>query len=143
MLFSGSAKTEVTSERQHATKLLFVCSRNRKRSLTAEKLMEGVPGYEARSAGTQPGARIVVTEGHIGWADIVFVMEKSHLAKLRSRFPEALVGKQIIALHIPDDYEFMQPELLDELRARLDSFVVFLTRAGLTSEDRVFQRPTG
>lgn len=109
----------------HATKLLFVCSRNRKRSLTAEKLMEGVPGYEARSAGTQPGARIVVTEGHIGWADLVFVMEKSHHAKLRARFSEALEGRQVVTLHIPDDYEFMQPELLDELRARLDSYVDF------------------
>ena len=109
----------------HATKLLFVCSRNRKRSLTAEKLMEGVPGYEARSAGTQPGARIVITEGHIGWADLVFVMEKSHLAKLRARFSEALEGRQVVTLHIPDDYEFMQPELLDELRARLDSYEDF------------------
>ena len=109
----------------HATKLLFVCSRNRKRSLTAEKLMVGVPGYEARSAGTQPGARIVITEGHIGWADLVFVMEKSHLAKLRARFSEALEGRQVVTLHIPDDYEFMQPELLDELRARLDSYVDF------------------
>lgn len=81
--------------------------------------MDGVPDYEARSAGTQPGARIVVTEGHVGWADIVFVMEKSHLAKLRARFPEALESKRVIVLHIPDDYEFMQPELLDELRARL------------------------
>ena len=78
----------------HATKLLFVCSRNRKRSLTAEKLMEGVPGYEARSVGTQPSARIVVTEGHIGWADIIFTMEKSHLAKLRARFSDALDGKR-------------------------------------------------
>ena len=89
------------------------------RSLTAEKLLDGLPGYEVRSAGTQPGARIVVTEGHIGWADIIFVMEKSHLAKLRSRFPEALDGKKIVTLHIPDDYEFMQPDLLDELRAKL------------------------
>ena len=108
------------SRRQaHATKLLFVCSRNRLRSLTAEKLMESVPGCEARSAGTQPGARIVVTEGHIGWADVIFVMEKSHLAKLRARFPEALAGKKVVTLHIPDDYDFMQPELVDELRARL------------------------
>ena len=81
--------------------------------------MEGVPGYEARSAGTQPGARIVVTAGHLGWADIVFVMEKAHLAKLRARFPEALDGKKIVTLHIADDYEFMQPELLDELEAKL------------------------
>ncbi len=109
----------MSDDRAHATKLLFVCSRNRKRSLTAEKMWEGVPGYKARSAGTQPGARIVVTEGHIGWADIIFAMEKSHVAKLRDRFPEALEGKRLIALHIPDDYEFMQPELVDELRAKL------------------------
>jgi predicted protein tyrosine phosphatase len=112
-------KGGVSGPRSHATKLLFVCSRNRKRSLTAEKLMEGVPGYDARSAGTQPGARIVVTAGHIGWADIVFAMEKSHLAKLRARFPEALDGRQVVVLHIRDDYEFMQPELVDELRSRL------------------------
>ena len=87
--------------------------------------MEGVPGYEARSAGTQPGARIVVTEGHIGWADIVFVMEKSHLAKLRARFPEALDGKRVVTLALPDDYEFMQPELLDELRAKLAQHIEF------------------
>ncbi len=34
--------------------------------------------YQVRSVGTQPEARIVVTEGHIGWADEIFVMEKSH-----------------------------------------------------------------
>ena len=115
----------MSRDRTHATKLLFVCSRNRKRSLTAEKLMEGVPGYEARSAGTQPGARIVVTEGHVGWADIVFVMEKSHLAKLRARFPETMDGKRVVTLHIPDDYEFMQPELLEELEAKLALYVEF------------------
>ena len=54
--------------------------------------MEGLPGYEARSVGTQPEARIVVTEGHIGWADIIFVMEKSHLNRLWRKFPEALDG---------------------------------------------------
>ena len=120
----------MSREKQHATKLLFVCSRNRKRSLTAEKRMENVPGYEARSAGTQPGARIVVTEGHLGWADIIFVMEKSHLAKLRERFPAVLDGKRVIALHIPDDYEFMQPELLDELEAKLAQHLDFDSQTG-------------
>ena len=47
-------------------KLLFICSRNRFRSLTAEQVFSGLPGYEVRSAGTQPGARIVVTEGMLG-----------------------------------------------------------------------------
>ena len=102
-----------------ATKLLFVCSRNRMRSLTAEKIFSGIAGYEVRSAGTQPQARIVVTEGHIRWADIIFVMEKSHLNRLQQDFPGALDGKRIIALHIPDEYQFMQPELIDELETQV------------------------
>ena len=102
-----------------ATKLLFVCSRNRMRSLTAEKIFSGIPGYEVRSAGTQPLARIVITEGHIRWADIIFVMEKSHLNRLRQDFPCALDGKRVIALHIPDEYQFMQPELIEELETQV------------------------
>ena len=48
----------------HPRKLLFVCSRNRLRSLTAEKLFEGFPLYQVQSVGTLPEALIVVTEGH-------------------------------------------------------------------------------
>jgi predicted protein tyrosine phosphatase len=106
-------------------KLLFICSRNRLRSLTAEKMFEGMAGYQVRSAGTQPEARILVTEGHVGWADIIFVMEKSHLDRLRRKFPEAIAEKQIVTLHIPDDYEFMQPELIDELRTKLAEYVTW------------------
>ena len=63
------------------TKLLFICSRNEIRSLTAERMFSGSPQFQARSAGTQPQARVRVTEGLIGWADIVFAMEKSHVSK--------------------------------------------------------------
>jgi predicted protein tyrosine phosphatase len=107
----------------HATKLLFICSRNKIRSLTAEKLMEGVPGYRVASAGTQPGARVVVTSGQIRWADLIFCMEKSHLQKIRARFSEALEGKQVITLHIPDEYQFMAEELIDELRSKLAAHI--------------------
>ena len=110
---------------EYPIKILFICSRNRIRSLTAETILEGVSGYEARSAGTQPEARIVVTKGHIGWADIVFVMEKSHLAKLRRKFKEELIGKRVVTLHIPDDYMFMQQELVDELHAKLAEYIQF------------------
>ena len=37
----------------------------------------------------------------------------------KAKFPDALDGKRVVCLHIPDDYEFMQPDLLDELRAKL------------------------
>ena len=104
-------------------KLLFICSRNKIRSLTAEKIFGGRPDCQVRSAGTQPGARIVVTEGHLGWADVIFCMEKSHVNRLRDRFWEALEQKEIICLHIPDDYEFMQSELVDELIAKVSPYL--------------------
>ena len=109
----------MNSNSQQPIKLLFVCSRNQIRSLTAEKLFHGIPGFQVRSVGTQPEARIVVNEGHIGWSDIIFVMEKSHLRRLRLKFPEALAGKSVITLLVPDDFEYMQPELVDELTTKI------------------------
>ena len=49
--------TEIPAEPQ---KLLFICSQNKWRSLTAERLFDGHAHYEARSAGTKPGARVRV-----------------------------------------------------------------------------------
>ena len=98
-------------------KLLFVCSRNRWRSPTAERLFDGVNGCRARSAGTEDAARVRVTAGHIGWADRIYVMEKKHARRLHERFGDALVDKPVVCLHIADDYEFMQPELLTLLEA--------------------------
>ena len=104
--------------------LLFVCSRNRRRSLTAEDELRGSNEFQVRSAGTQPGARVVLSAGLIGWADTVFFMEKSHLNRARLRFAEELQGKKIVTLHIPDDYEYGQRELIEELRHKTrDHFV--------------------
>ena len=58
-----------------------------------------------------------MTAGHLSWADLIFVMEKKHLRRLQDKFPEEIVEKKIICLHIADDYEFMQPELVDLLEA--------------------------
>ena len=106
-----------------AQKLLFVCSQNRLRSLTAEHMYRGFLDYAAKSAGTSPKARIRVNEGHIGWADIIFVMEKKHSRLLAEKFGEALKGKSIICLHIPDIYSYMEPALIEELRSRLNPYV--------------------
>jgi predicted protein tyrosine phosphatase len=108
---------------KYPTKVLFVCSQNRIRSLTAEGIFGGLDGFQVRSAGTQPNARIVVTKGQIGWADIIFTMEKSHSNLLRQKFDAALDGKRIITLHIPDEYQFMQPELIDELKIKVGQHI--------------------
>ncbi len=52
-------------------------------------------------------------------------MEKSHVSKLRTRFPEALAEKRVVVLHIRDEYEFMDPALLDELRSKLAAYISF------------------
>ena len=100
-------------------KVLFICSRNRWRSLTAEKIFDGVDGIAARSAGTEPNARIKVTAGHVSWATVIFVMEKKHLRRLQAKFPQEIAEKKVICLHIADDYQFMQPELVDILEASI------------------------
>ena len=51
--------------------LLFLCCQNKRRSLTAEKIFNGYNGHKARSAGTEANARIKVTPGLLGWADIL------------------------------------------------------------------------
>ncbi len=104
-------------------RLLFVCSRNRWRSPTAEKLCAGRPGCEARSAGTEPSARVRVNTGHLQWADRIFCMEHRHVQRLRELFPDALAGKQVICLDIPDDYGFMDPELVELLDAALAEYL--------------------
>ncbi|MEG5032496.1 methyltransferase domain-containing protein [Microcoleus sp. AT3-D2] len=105
------------------TKILFVCSQNKWRSLTAEKICQKVSGYSVRSAGTEKGARIRVTEGLVGWADWIFVMEKKHGDRLRSKFPESLEGKKVICLQIPDNYQYMEPELVEILQAKLNPYM--------------------
>ena len=104
-------------------KLLFICSRNKWRSFTAEKIFNGVNGYDVRSAGTEANARIKVTEGHIGWADIIFVMEKKHLRRLKDRFNYMLDNKKIICLDITDDYGFMDEELIELLKCRVSEYI--------------------
>ncbi|MBP1994099.1 low molecular weight protein tyrosine phosphatase family protein [Paenibacillus eucommiae] len=104
-------------------KLLFVCSRNKWRSLTAEKIFHGVNGYDVRSAGTEDHARIKVTGGHIGWANLIFVMERKHSRRLQEKFGPELIGKRVICLDIPDDYMFMDEELIETLKSRVAEYI--------------------
>lgn len=100
-----------------------MCSRNRWRSPTAAALCRGVPGCQARSAGTEPGARVRVSEKLLAWADLVCCMERRHVQRLRERFGALLDDKQIICLDVPDDYPFMDPELVHLLETALSEYV--------------------
>jgi predicted protein tyrosine phosphatase len=99
--------------------LLFVCSRNQWRSPTAATLFADSDRYIAKSAGTSDSARIKITPGLINWADRIFVMEKRHAAIIQRNYPDLIVDKSIVVLHISDDYQYLDPELIDILESRL------------------------
>jgi predicted protein tyrosine phosphatase len=98
---------------------LFVCSRNRLRSPTAEQVFAGRPSVETDSAGLALDAETVLSSDQVDWADVIFVMEKAHRSKLAQRFKAYLNGKKIVCLDIPDNYEFMQPELVALLEKKV------------------------
>lgn len=100
-------------------RLLFICSRNRLRSPTAERVFMAYPGVEAASAGLAPDAEEQLTSEHLDEADLIFVMERVHQVRLKRRFASHLKGKKIVCLDIPDDYGYMQPELVALLEARV------------------------
>ena len=103
--------------------LLFICSKNRWRSPTAEKVFSDRPGIATRSAGTSTGAVRQVNAKDLKWANIVFVMENKHKQRLKSDFPGETKYKKIVVLDIPDDYKFMAPELIVELENSVDAFL--------------------
>ncbi|MEK3916803.1 low molecular weight protein tyrosine phosphatase family protein [Paenibacillus sp. FSL H7-0331] len=103
--------------------ILFICSKNKWRSLTAEQIFNGRNGHEVKSAGTEEKARIRVTEGHIGWADLIFVMEKKHLRRLKDKFSIEISQKRVICLDILDDFNFMDQDLIEILESRVQEYI--------------------
>lgn len=96
------------------TRLLFLCSRNRRRSPTAEQVCGAWPGVEAWSAGTSPDAEEVLSLDHLLWADVVYAMEDRHrkaAEKLMSALPKA-ERRPVRCLGIRDEYEFMEEALV-------------------------------
>lgn len=102
--------------------LLFICSRNQWRSPTAEKIFKQ-KGFSARSAGTSPNARNSISISDVKWADIIFVMEKKHKNRIIAKFTRLVEHKPIHILDIPDDYKFMDLELISHLEDAVEPFL--------------------
>ncbi len=104
-------------------KVLFICSQNRLRSPTAEQVFADWPGVETASAGLNNDAENPLTPELLTWADLVFVMERAHRDKLSSRFRAHLGRQRIVCLDIPDEYDYMDPELSALLRAKVPRYL--------------------
>jgi predicted protein tyrosine phosphatase len=47
-------------------------------------------------------------------------MERTHLAKLRARFQQQIGSRRTVCLGIRDRFEFMDPELVAILKAKVE-----------------------
>jgi len=103
--------------------VLFVCSQNKLRSPTAEQIFADWPGIETSSAGTNNDAENPLSDELVEWADIIFVMERAHTTKLQSRYRAAMKSARLVCLDIPDDYQFMDPRLVELLKVKVPRYL--------------------
>lgn len=97
-------------------RVLFVCSRARRRSATAEAIFADAPDIEAMAAGTASDADMPVDADAVQWAETICCMESVHRRRLQDRFGSLLRDKRVVVLNTPDRYEAMAPELIERLR---------------------------
>lgn len=103
--------------------ILFICSRNQWRSPTAEKVWRNRNGLSTRSAGTSRNAKRKVSVSDIRWADVIMVMEQKHKDRLTAEFTRLIKNKLLYILEIPDDYKFMDPELVEHFEVAIPALL--------------------
>jgi predicted protein tyrosine phosphatase len=115
--------------------ILFVCGRNQWRSPTAARVYAGDQRIEVRSAGVSARSRHQVTSRDIQWADLVLVMERKQRSWILGAFPE-LHLPPIESLDIPDQYEFMDAELVALIREGTDSHLAQMFGIGVSGHPK-------
>ena len=104
-------------------RILFVCGRNQWRSPTAEEIYRRDPRLDVRSAGVSPSSRQRINEKTLHWASLVLVMERKHAARIREQFSYMDELPPIESLQIPDEFVFMDPELIRLIREAVEPII--------------------
>jgi predicted protein tyrosine phosphatase len=105
------------------TNILFVCSQNKLRSPTAEAVFADVDGWNVLSAGLNNNAEVQLGAEDVEWADYIFVMENRQKKKLATQFRKELKDQRLICLGIPDDYQYMDPDLVGIFKEKVPKLV--------------------
>lgn len=102
---------------------LFICSRNQWRSPTAERILQQVTVFIRVLRGTSRHAKHSLTVKDIAWADCICVMEQKHKTWIKEKFHKELSHKKIIVLDIPDDYQYMDEDLIEILKQSMQYYL--------------------
>jgi len=76
--------------------------------------------FNIRSAGLSPKSERQIKERDIEWADFIFVMEDGQNGRISGTFRH-LELPDIEVLHIEDEYEYLDAELIETLTDRMNS----------------------
>jgi predicted protein tyrosine phosphatase len=92
--------------------VLFVCGKARMRSPTAAEIAPRLMGVTADFGGLSADADVVQDRDQIMEADIIAVMDRAQLTRLKRQFAPDLRGKRLVCLDVPDRFGYMAPALV-------------------------------
>jgi len=104
-------------------RILFVCTQNKVRSLTAEHLYRSRPDLEVKSCGTATFAKNQLTNELLSWAEYVFVFDDFQLEVIARHFQKAAAEKPVICLGLADIFTYKSDALVVKLTTKLDPYL--------------------
>lgn len=111
--FQGSAK-----------RVLCVCSGGILRSPSTAKVLGEMYGYNTRAAGAEHSyALIPTTDALVMWADEIVCLMPEHEQLIKFHHKEVFdhnPDKRVVVLNIPDNYAYMDPDLVELIKERYD-----------------------
>jgi predicted protein tyrosine phosphatase len=102
--------------------ILVICGKNKRRSRTAEYMFKNDQRFNIRSAGLSPKSDHKLSENDLTWASLVLVMEPDHRSKIKDLYRQLQLPK-IAVLNIPDEYEYLDEELMQILNDKINAEV--------------------
>jgi len=111
------------SSTHHKFRVLFVCTQNKVRSLTAEHLYRDRADLEVRSCGTAAFAKNQLTDEVMNWAEMVFIFDDLQQEVIEKRFGKDALGKEVIKLGLEDIYQYKSESLVNKLIAKIEPYL--------------------
>ena len=107
-------------------KILFVCGKNKWRSPTAQNIYRNDPRIEVKSAGVSGKSPHPISNSDLLWADLVLIMESKYKSRILGLFRDIRLPP-IKSLDIPDEYEYMDEELIEIIKSGAEYHIKLLT----------------
>lgn len=102
--------------------ILVVCGRNKIRSKTAEHIFRNDNRFNIRSVGLNAASDRKIKIKDIKWANYILVMEDKYKARIVDNYQE-IIKPKIFVLDISDDYKYMDAELCEVLRIKINNII--------------------